>query len=442
MAALTFSYRSDKHKANLEARLSFRINGENKHPIKGIEMPYSYYTRTEIETTKTFWQEYKKGKKFRDGDKANEKEDINKETQSLRTYVIAKFNKVDTSTIDKNWLKNTIHNYYNPPEPEEKELIPHNLFDYWDYYLNIRANELSDTEQRKFKVTKRKVQRYQKEINKTLAIIDINDNFKKNFLEYCDSESYALSTIKKDLGLIKRVCMHARTKGIETSPELENLKSSLVSKKVEKEKIPKIYLSFDELDKIKAVKGLPDYLKNVRDWIIISCYTGQRVSDFMRFNKSMIRIDNGIEVLDITQVKTGKNVTIPLLPEVISILDKRNGEFPHAMSDQRYNEWIKLVCKRAKISNRKKGRLTKNINPNQEGQSIIRNVLGTYPKWQLVSSHVGRRSFCTNYYGKIATTYIKNITAHSTEAQLLTYIGKGSNDTALDAYKALVEAKI
>ena len=167
MAALTFSYRSNKDKANLEARLSFRISGENQHPTKGIEMPYSYYTRTQIETTKSFWKEYKKGKNFRDGDKANEKQDVDYETQNLRTYVIDKFNKVNTSTIDKNWLKNTIHNYYNPPELEQIEIIPHSLLGYWDYYLNLRKKELTDTEQSKFKVTKRKVQRYQEEINKT-----------------------------------------------------------------------------------------------------------------------------------------------------------------------------------------------------------------------------------------------------------------------------------
>ena len=248
---------------------------------------------------------------------------------------------------------------------------------------------------------------------------------------------YGQNTISKFFKTIKGVCNHANYNGIETSHQLTGFKT-------DQHKVEKIYLTFEDLTKIENISKnqLTDSLDNAKDWLIISCYSGQRISDFMRFNKSMIRIDNSIKVLDITQVKTGKNVTIPLLPQVINILDKRHGEFPNPISDQRYNEWIKLVCQRAKINDTLKGRLTKNINPDEEGQSKIRNVLGTYPKWQLVSSHVGRRSFCTNYYGKIPTTHIKNITAHSTEAQLLTYIGKGSNDTALDAYKALMEAKI
>ena len=32
-----------------------------------------------------------------------------------------------------------------------------------------------------------------------------------------------------------------------------------------------------------------DNYENAKDWLIISCYTGQRISDFMRFGKSMIR---------------------------------------------------------------------------------------------------------------------------------------------------------
>ena len=31
-----------------------------------------------------------------------------------------------------------------------------------------------------------------------------------------------------------------------------------------------------------------DYLVNAKDWLLIACYTGQRVSDYLRFTSSMI----------------------------------------------------------------------------------------------------------------------------------------------------------
>ncbi len=68
----------------------------------------------------------------------------------------------------------------------------------------------------------------------------------------------------------------------------------------------------------------------------------------------------------------------------------------------------------------------------------IRRIAGKYPKWQLITSHVGRRSFATNFYGKLGTSYIKNITGHSTEAMLLKYIGKKSKDTAPEAYDLML----
>src|SRR5690606_27699258 len=143
-----------------------------------------------------------------------------------------------------------------------------------------------------------------------------------------------------------------RTKGMEVSPELDTLRV-----KLQKKPTAKIYLSFDELDTIGALQGLTEHLDNARDWLIISCYTGQRISDFMRFNKSMIREERGKSFLDIKQRKTGKSVSIPLLPEVVRILDKRGGEFPRAISHQRYNDYVKDVCELAGLTDKVSGGL-------------------------------------------------------------------------------------
>jgi len=67
---------------------------------------------------------------------------------------------------------------------------------------------------------------------------------------------------------------------------------------------------------------------------------------------------------------------------------------------------------------------------------ITRKVFGNYPKYQLVTSHIGRKSFATNFYEKISITYLLNFTGHKTERQLLTYISK------TDVEKAKSTAKI
>jgi integrase len=42
------------------------------------------------------------------------------------------------------------------------------------------------------------------------------------------------------------------------------------------------------------------------------------------------------------------------------------------------------------------------------------------PKYAFVTSHIMRRSFASNYYGKIETPLLLNITGHSKERTFLT----------------------
>ena len=63
-------------------------------------------------------------------------------------------------------------------------------------------------------------------------------------------------------------------------------------------------------------------------------------------------------------------------------------------------------------------------------EKIKLNVSGMYNKYELITSHVCRRSFATNFYGRIPTPILMNITAHGTERMFLNYIGKTTYDNA------------
>ncbi|MDM1402490.1 hypothetical protein HX033_17780 [Myroides odoratimimus] len=56
-------------------------------------------------------------------------------------------------------------------------------------------------------------------------------------------------------------------------------------------------------------------------------------------------------------------------------------------------------------------------------------------KYNFVTTHIGRRTFATLYYGKMPTSLLKDLTGHSTEAMLLTYIGKNKLESAVSAFK-------
>ena len=117
--------------------------------------------------------------------------------------------------------------------------------------------------------------------------------------------------------------------------------------------------------------------------------------------------------IDIVQQKTKKAVTVGVAdPLVIQLLENK---FPKIVSQVVFNKQIKSLCKMAGIDGLVSG--FKN-NP-----KIRRKEVVSAPKYEFVTSHIMRRYFASNYYGKIETPLLMNITGHSKESTFLTYIG-------------------
>ena len=421
MATVNFLYRSTKDKANLQIRLLYSLNGKN----------FVFGSKTKLETTKDYWNNDHK-RKSRDIVLSNKQTEVNTELNKIENHVIQAFNFANPNDINKDWLQDQINNYYSPPK--EADPLPKGLLKYFDYFIECKKNELAKGTLKKYNVSKHLLQRYEKANKTEVQIIDVNDKFRLSFEDYCRKHNYAPNTISKDLRALKTVCNHAKNNGIETSIQLDNIKTP-------KYKTEKIYLTFEELQKIEEIdkSRLSETYQNAKDWLIISCYTGQRISDFMRFTKEMQRYEKNKDgvlkpFIEFTQVKTGKIMTVALHPKVIEILDKRNGNFPKVIPDPKYNLYIKQVCKLAEINHKIKGSKLIAIDEEKEGKKGVkqyRKETGMYHKWELVTSHIGRRSFASNFYGTIPTTYLMNVTGHSTEAMFLNYLGKSNKDLAM-----------
>jgi integrase len=336
---------------------------------------------------------------------------LNEDLKSLSDQLLKHYNQcVKHEKIDIEWLKNFI----NPKQKEDD--ITSKLVEYIDYYTLHKKNVIGSSTYKRNQVYKKLIERFEKESNVKFFIKDVNANFKLKFETYCEQQGYAHNTIARTVKFIKTICRHARGNSIETSFQLDSISVRL-------SKVDKIYLTSDELDKIEKKQFDLEHLDNARDWLLISCDTGQRVSDFIRFTNEQIRYEAGVPLIEFTQVKTGKIMAIPLSKRVRSILDKRQGKFPRRISDQRYNEYIKEVCKLAK--------LTQMVHGSKIDTDTIRKVSGVFPKYELVTSHIGRRSFSTNNYGRIPTSLLINVTGHSTESMFLEYIGKSNTEKAI-----------
>lgn len=435
MATVNYLYRSSKNQAPLTIRLLFSVSLDE--PIertrygKTILVDYEEKTisaKTQRIIKKEYWDNDHKKQRILDIDRANYQTEIKQHLRELETYILQAFYNENENRINKDWLVSVVDSFYNPGKEIE---APDKLIPFFDFYLEIKKADLTKSRKQKINVVKRRLQRYEKAQNIELYVSDMNDVFKNDYTEFSDYKQYARTTLKSDFSIIKTLCRYAEQWNIEVSPQYKNLK-------VKTERIKAPYLSFDELDKIKNL-DLPKngYLDNARDWLIISCYTGQRVSDFLNFDTDNIIKKGNDYLLQFKQQKTDKLITIPFLPEAVKIIEKRNGKFPRNISDQKYNEYIKEVCKKAGLNEIMKGKKLTCIidNPNKAGRNDYRKVTGMYKKYELVTSHIGRRSFATNYYGKVPTSILISITGHSTEKMFLKYIHKSEAETAQDALK-------
>lgn len=332
----------------------------------------------------------------------------------LKEYNISKGVKV----VDTIWLKD----FVNPPRLGMKH--PDKLVDYIDTFIAFKKSDVKKATIVKCNVIKHLLERYEKHTKSTLYIRDIDTKFKMDFEKYCLSIGYAPNTTARNIRFIKTFCKHAKANGVETHHQLDSIKAKYF-------KVENIYLTLTEIANIENIKSkdLTGGLENARDWLLISCYCGQRVSDFLRFDKSMIRYEKNKAgevkpLIEFTQVKTDKIMTIPLHPKIMEILKKYDGNFPRKISDQKYNEHIKKVCQAAKIKEPTHGV--------KFDHDLKKKVEKDYEKWELVSSHIGRRSFATNNYGIIPTSFLMYVTGHTTETMFLTYIGKSNKDIAME----------
>ena len=266
------------------------------------------------------------------------------------------------------------------------------------------------------------IQEFESDFGQSIMLDTIDHMLVNAFKEWLLTEKeYSLNNAGLQLKLLKMICKEAERMSINVNPYTRHIESFTQKSK---DRILQT-ISFEEIKQIKALRDLPSTLENARKWMLIGLYVGQRVSDLLNLKPSQLRfIENGVYI-DINQQKTDKYVTVGVVDkEVIQILKKN---FPYSISAQLFNRQIKQICQIAGIYEMVSGY---KLCPKTR-----RKRLGTHPKYSLISSHDLRRSFATNYFGKIETPILMQITGHSKESTFLSYIGSQVNkDTYADAF--------
>jgi len=281
-------------------------------------------------------------------------------------------------------------------------------------YFNAYLHKIKERKQSNYKAYRTCYNRLTEYFKSPSVPFDkIDMKFYEAFSQFLISKNLATNTIATQWKLIKAVMQSAFVAGLHSNEKFRHFKKKM-------ESADTIFLSEEELNKMYELK-LIGYLEKARDYFLIGAYTGLRFEDWDRVSSE--KVVNG--VLTVRSSKTGELSTIPIHPVVSAILDKYKGELPHKPSNQKMNEYIKIVAMRVNINDQVETRITK---------GGIREI-NTSEKHELVTTHTARRSLATNLVLRGVSPYVvMKVTGHKSLSSFERYV-------RLQELEAMVELK-
>ena len=274
-----------------------------------------------------------------------------------------------------------------------------------EYQLDPRDRPTATERKKRKEDDQPKEPKYRK---KNIDFKDITIDFYDQYVSFFNSKNYSPNTTGRHLKALKVIMRAAAEDGLHENKDIERKKFKVITAEVHP-----VYLTANEIENVYNLDLSNDKTLDVaRDIFLIGCYTAQRFSDYSRINDKHIKEVKGGKVIELIQKKTGERVTIPVRPELETILKKYDYNPPHT-HEQKANERIKLVCEKAEI---------KELIEIEEIKGGLK-VTQSHPKHELIKTHTARRTGATlMFLAGIPPISIMKITGHKTEREFLKYI--------------------
>ena len=359
----------------------------------------------------------------------------------LKTHITEQFHESyrEGTPIDTPWLKKVLANYFgNEALAESKKIPKRKVFvgayvKDWidnkiDTYVSDKTNShLRDNSKANYRSFYQKVLAgYIKEKGDIRFSTLTKEKAEEIRAYWYYDQAYDVDSVNNSLRFLTFFVNRARDEGISVPSNFKTV--SLKNK----DKPIKPYLNFKELDILRALDLSHDKkLDRARDLFLLEAWTCLRYSDVSELDS--IEIQENDLVFNLTTLKTRTPVSIPIFETTKEIIKKYDGFPPGFSSNDEFNNLIREVCKIAGFHKIMRGDIKKETS---KGYRIVR---GDYHKYELISSHTGRRSFATNMLEHLGITTVMRIGGWQTQANFFRYIKK-SNDAfaleALDKFKA------
>lgn len=242
----------------------------------------------------------------------------------------------------------------------------------------------------------------------SIKLTDINEQTLNEFRDYSTALGHQNETTEKKLSMSRWFFRWCVKKGF-----LNNVEWTAYKPHLKKASRRIIFLTWEELMRVYNHEFDTPYLTRARDVFCFCCFTSLRYSDVAALRKTDIYKD----ALHITTQKTNTALTIELNDYSRAILNKyKDMEGDKALpvtSNQKMNVYLKTVCRLCGIDEP----ITE-ITYNGNAKTTT-----TLPKWQMVGTHCGRRTFiCNALMLGIAPNVVMKWTGHSDYKAMKPYI--------------------
>lgn len=349
--------------------------------------------------------------------------DVTIALQDLKSAILRQYNKdfCNGVLIDKVWLQKVIKTSFGRPTQETGLINPDHTI-----YVSNFSQWWMDTHAATWKVSSKKTmgvplqnqylkfiklfQNYEAVIGERLQLRNIRIADLNSFADYLDTELYQVATIERHIGRLRFFLNRAIEHNIEVNP---SFKQRIYFDK--EDDFEGVYLNEKEIEKIVQTDfSHNEELQITKQNAIIGLHTGLRISDFMKLDMSHV---SG-EFFKVQTKKTRAKVVIPIHPEVRKVIKASFGHLPPKISSADFNLHIKTICKECGIDHLVYGKLF--------DKDLKRKKIGYFEKYKLISSHVCRRSFATNNYGRVSNEVLNAICGWSKKSKQLEHYNKTS----------------
>lgn len=232
----------------------------------------------------------------------------------------------------------------------------------------------------------------------------------KSLIKY--KGSYQNETINRNMRLVKWFLKWAHEKKY-----IDNMDFKMVKTSYKTNKKPIVFLEWDELMKVMELDlSLRPEIEKTRDMFCLCCFTSLRYSDLINLKWGNVSEDS----ITITTIKTSDAIVIDLNDYSKRILDKyrtpdvkpTDNVFENK-SSQKMNMRLKEIAKLCGIDSP--------VTIVQMTGSKRKDI--TVPKYELISTHCGRRTFISNAISMgIPPNVVMKWTGHSDYKAMAPYI--------------------